>query len=135
MDMMYCKEVAEVIFKQLFISIDKWVFFSWGMRVQSCAYYNGMPTLQMLVSGAVHKGWVFISLNEGTDSYEVRLLDNDKKSVLQTHTDIFCDNLGSFVDSLVERPSNLSDDEYKELADADTQAKLAEEMAIFNGDD
>ena len=134
MDMTYCREVAETIFNQLFFSIDKWVFFSWGMRVKACTYFNGMPTLKMLVSGAVHKGWVYISLDEGSDSYEVRLLDNEEKNILQVHSDIFCDEVGALVDSLVERPNDISDEEYNAIASADTQAKLAEEMAIFNGE-
>ena len=116
------REYANTIYKQLFISIDKYVYWSWGVSKRYYAEYEGMPTLMLRVSGAVHKGWVYISLNQGKDLYEVRTL-NVRKVVKQTVTDCYDDNIGLIVDGLVERPSSWTDEQYKKHANADTQHK------------
>ena len=41
------------------------------------------------------------------------------------YDDIYCDQLGSFIDSLIERPSGISDQEYAKIAMADTEKKMA----------
>ena len=87
-----------------------------------------MPTLMLKVSGVVHKGWVYISLNEGKDLYEVRLLNSDRE-VVDMVDEVYFDNLGSLVDSMIERPIGMSDEEYEELAVADSMAKAATEYA------
>ena len=74
-----CYEIAKTINEQLFWSIDKWTYFSWGVSKKVFTFYNDMPSLMMRVSGAIHKGWVVISLNEGSDTYEVRLLNVRKE--------------------------------------------------------
>lgn len=76
------------------------------------------------VSGAIHKGWVYISLNEGKDLYEVRTL-NVRKNVKDTVIDCYDDNIGLIIDGLVERPENLTDVQYAKIANADTRRKLA----------
>lgn len=119
-----CYQVAKTINEQLFWSIDKWTYFSWGVSAKMITFWEEMPSLMMKVSGAVHKGWVVISLNEGADAYEVRLLNN-KKEEKAKYEDIYCDQLGSFIDSLVERPSGISDQEYAKIAMADTEKKMA----------
>lgn len=124
MDKEYVMSVAKTIQSQLFWSIDKWVFFSWGVRVKQAMVYEGMATLALRVSGAVHKGWVYISLNEGKDCYEVRLLNVARTKVKRTLDEVYCDNLGEIIDSLVERKAEWSDEQYKQKAMRDSARKM-----------
>ena len=70
-----------------------------------------MPTLGINVSGLQHKGWVYISLNEGMDLYEINLLTSNYR-VLKTIEEVYCDQLAQIVDELVERPAGMTDFEY-----------------------
>lgn len=119
-----CYEVAKTINEQLFWSIDKVVYWCWGVSKKVFTFYNDMPSLMMKVSGAIHKGWVVVSLNEGSDTYEVRLL-NDKKEEKAKYDDIYCDQLGSFIDGLIERSPSMTDEEYGKVAMADSEKKMA----------
>ena len=123
-DRQRCYEIAKTINEQLFWSIDKWTYFSWGVSTKLITFWNEMPSLMLKVSGAIHKGWVVISLNEGADTYEVRLLNN-KKEEKAKYEDIYCDQLGSFVDGKIERAPAMTDDEYKKIAMADIRKKMA----------
>lgn len=120
------KEVIEKvneIYKQLFLSIDRMVYWSWGVSKKVALIYKDMPTLAMKVSGALHKGWVYICLNEGADVYEVFLLNNRMREI--KHLDeVYCDELGVTIDGLIERAPEISDKEYKEFAFADSEMKL-----------
>lgn len=119
-----CFQIAKTINEQLFWSIDRTVYWSWGVSKKMFTFYNEMPSLMLRVSGAIHKGWVVVSLNEGSDTYEVRLL-NVKKEVKAVYTDVYCDELGSFIDDKVERPVHLSDEEYDKIAMEDSRLKMA----------
>lgn len=119
-----CYEVAKTINEQLFWSIDVPTYWSWGVSKKVFTYHNDMPSLMMRVSGVIHKGWVVISLNEATDSYEVRLL-NVSKDEKAKYEDIYCDQLGSFIDGLIERAPGMSNKEYGKLAKADSEKKMA----------
>lgn len=116
-------DVAKTINEQIFWSIDKWTFFSWGVSKKIAMTYNNMPSLRLRVSGLVHKGWVTISLDEGRDCYIITLQDV-RGNVKSTHDEVYCDELGDRIDQLVEKPSEMSYDRYMELAKADTQRKL-----------
>ena len=123
-----CYEVAKTINEQLFWSIDVPTYWSWGVSKKLFTYYNYMPSLMMRVSGVIHKGWVVISLNEASDAYEVRLLNVSKEEKAK-YEDIYCDNLGSFIDGLIEKAPGQSMEEYGKLAKADSDKKMA--MAEF----
>ena len=123
-----CKAIAAEAHNQLFCSITPVIYHSWGVYWKTYGFYEGMPTLMLKVSGVVHKGWVYISLNESKDLYEVRLLTSDRK-VVDMIDDVYFDNLGSLVDSMVERPVGMSDEEYEELAMADSMAKAMQDNA------
>ena len=125
MEKEYVLSVANTLFSQLFWSITKNVFFSWGVSKKIATVYEEMPTLAMKVSGAIHKGWVYASYNEGNDQYEIRLL-NDKLEVIGEKHDCFCDNVGELIDSLIERPGDMSTDDYYKMAMADSFKKFAE---------
>lgn len=108
-----CYDICKETHSQLFWSIDRPTYWSWGVSKLNYCYYNEMPTLCMKVNGCLHKGWVYISLDEGADTYEVRLLDL-KKTEVQCVTDVYCDNMGSLIDGLVERATGISTEEYRE---------------------
>lgn len=128
----YTNEELAAIAKETFNTIkagleSQWVYFSWGVSKMYYTEYEGMPTLMLRVSGVYHKGWVFVSLNEGVDYYEVRLMDVHKqlKKGTEPFTDIFCEDLGNLIDRLVER-GMTSEEEYRKLAAQDTNRKLAQ---------
>lgn len=115
---------VQQIHSQLLWSIDMNVYFSWGVSKLIATTYQDMPTLCMKVSGAIHKGWVYISLNEGKDLYEVRLV-NDLKKVTKFSDDVYADDLGALIDSLIERPDGMSDEEYGKIAFEDSMKKCS----------
>ena len=53
-----------------------------------------------------HKVWVYISLNEGLDLYEITLLTSNYR-VLKTIEEVYCDQLAQIVDELVERSPGM----------------------------
>ena len=115
--------IANTINQQIGLTANIIVQLTWGVSKRLATIYKGMATLKLRVSGAVHKGWVYISLNQGTDTYEITLTDvhgNIKNEL----TDIYFDQLGTLIDSLVERPANMTDNEYAEIAMADSKKKL-----------
>lgn len=117
-----CGAIAQEAHRQLFWSIDKWTYFSWGVSKRQYVFYNDMPSLMMRVSGVIHKGWVIVSLDEGSDTYTVTL-QSVRKEVKKVVEDVYADTLGSLIDSLVERAEGLSDDEYSSKAMADSERK------------
>ena len=123
-----CKAIAAEAHNQLFCSITPVIYHSWGVYWRTYGFYEDMPTLMLKVSGAVHKGWVYVSLNEGKDLYEVRLLNKDRE-VVALVDEVYFDDLGSLIDSMIERPIGMSDEEYEELAMADSIAKATTEYA------
>lgn len=105
--------VAREINNQILWSISISDYFSWGVSKKVASVYKDMPTLILKVNGLIHKGWVYISLNEGRDVYEVRLMNNRLEEV-KLIEDVYCDNLGRVIDANVERPLEMSHEEYCE---------------------
>ena len=101
-EMAACKSVATVIYQQIIAGIGMCKFGSWGCSKKFYTYYNNRPSLMLFVSGASHKGWVLVSLDEGTDTYIVTLLteDNELKRVIN---DVYCDSVGDIIDENVEQ--------------------------------
>lgn len=123
MDIEYVKQVATTAWRQLFWSVTMPVVLSWGVSKKCCTTYNEMPTLMLKVSALVHKGWVYISLNEDKDVYEVRLM-NTKNECIKTIDEVYCDQLGETIDQLIEKPSSMTEEEYSQKAMADSNAKM-----------
>lgn len=119
----YVKQVASTAWQQLFWSVKPAVVMSWGVSKKFCSTYSGMPTLMLRVSALVHDGWVYVSLNEGKDVYEVRLMDT-KHECVKTIEEVYCDQLGSIIDELIEKPASMTEEEYYEKAMADSNAKM-----------
>lgn len=118
-----CNKIAQQAHLSLFCSITKDVYFSWGVSKVGYGFYEGMPTLIMQVSGLLHKGRVLVSLNEGKDVYEVRLQDNEH-NIIKTIDEVYFDNLGSLIDSIVEHPTGISNEEYLKRAMEDSRQKM-----------
>lgn len=97
--------------RQLMWNVDIATFFSWGVNKMKILLFRDMPTLGINVSGLQHKGWVYISLNEGLDLYEITLLTSNYR-VLKTIDEVYCDQLAQIVDELVERSPGMTDAEY-----------------------
>jgi len=102
---------AQVILQQIRATTPINVFFSWGISKISETTYKGMQTLVLKVNGFQHKGLVYITLNEGADLYEITLFKIDWQ--IKKHlTDVYCEDLGMLLDSLIERPESQSDADY-----------------------
>ena len=120
--------VANVIIDQLKATTDINVLMSWGVRGHGAGYVRGrdgieMPCLILDVSGLIHTGRVIVALNEGDDVYEVALYDVRGNRVGDWIGDVSCEMLGSLLDSLIERPKGMTDDDYKEMSELDSFIK------------
>lgn len=124
MEQEFVLKITNEINRQIRCSVTTDVVISWGVSKRMATVYNDMATLALRVSGVLHKGWVYVSLDEGRDVYIVTLLSADKKKVVSVHDDVYCEDLGSLIDSLVERKTEWTDEEYKKLALADSENKL-----------
>lgn len=84
---------------------------SWAMQRPTATHYAGAPALVFEVNALQHTGRVVVSLDEGSDLYDVRTL-SDKGETLQERTGVFCDDLAAQIDEMVERPEGMTDAEY-----------------------
>lgn len=134
MDKEFIMATAKTIEQQILWSINKWEYLSWGISKKVAIEYEGMATLALRVSGAVHKGWVFISLNDGMDCYEVRLLNVARNKVKRTLEEVYCDNLGEVLDGLIERKTEWTDEQYKNKAARDSAKKMGVDVVGISKD-
>lgn len=124
MEQEFLMKIANEINRQIRCGVTADVIMSWGISKRIATVYQDRSTLALCVSGVLHKGWVYISLDEGRDCYVVTLLSADKCKVIKVREEVYCEELGSVIDNLVERKEGWSDDMYKELAFADSERKL-----------
>ena len=73
----HCREVAAATICSIAGRDGKYVLKKLGCSKTSYTLYNNMPTLVLKVAGEQHQGWVFVSLEEGKNSYVVSLLNED----------------------------------------------------------
>ena len=102
--------IAETILKQIFATTDLNVILSWGINPQKIksVTHNGNYGLYIHVNGFNHRGGVTIMLDKCTDSYYIII--NDKV----VRTDLSADMLGAVLDDLIEKPINMTEEEYRE---------------------
>lgn len=124
MEQEFLMRVANEINSQIRCGVTADVVMSWGVYKRIATVYNDMATLALLVSGVLHKGWVYVSLDEGRDCYIITLLSVDRETVVGVRDEVYCEELGSVIDSLVERKQEWTDEEYKKLAMEDSEKKL-----------
>lgn len=116
------------VFSQIIHGVGEAVVMSWGIREIAAAEIVGRegyvwPSLVLHVSGLIHTGLVVVALNEGTDTYEIQLRTSENAPKSDWLTDVYCDELGSRIDALVERPSDMSDEDYERLSTLDSFLK------------
>lgn len=81
MEKEFLMQVTNEINRQIRCGVTADVVLSWGVYKRIATVYNSMATLALRVSGVLHKGWVYVSLDEDKDVYIVTLLSADKKKV------------------------------------------------------
>ncbi len=124
MEQEFLMKIANEINRQIRCGVTADVIMSWGISKRIATVYQDRATLALRVSGVLHKGWVYVSLDEGRDCYVVTLLSADKSKVIKVRDEVYCEELGSAIDNLVERKERWTDDMYKKLAFADSERKL-----------
>lgn len=79
------------------------VIMSWGLDPSKARVIdNGM---EIYVQGFLHKGFVQITLNEGTDLFEIKLLSEERETV-KFIEDVFLDCLVNTLDENIEKCEN-----------------------------
>lgn len=131
----FLMQFANTVLHQIVAGVGQFVVMSWGVRghgIGTVSKDDGtqMPCVILKVSGLIHTGLVVIALNEGADTYEVQLRDNDGNVVGDWRTDVYCDELGALIDSLIERPDGMSDDDYERESSRDSYLKMLEDEAV-----
>lgn len=124
MEQEFLIRVANEINRQIRCGVTMSVQMSWGVSKRIATIYENRATLALRVSGVLHKGWVYISLDEGRDCYVITRLSPDKKKVVSVRDEVYCEELGSVIDNLVERKEEWTDEEYEKLAMADSDQKM-----------
>lgn len=121
MEQEFLMRIANEINRQIRCGVTMSVQMLWGVSKRIATIYKNRATLALRVSGVLHKGWVYISLDEGRDCYVITLLSSDKKKVVSVRDEVYCEELGSVIDNLVERKEEWTDEQYEKLAMADSE--------------
>ena len=124
MEQEFLMRIANEINRQIKCGVTINVQMSWEVSKRMATIYENRATLALRVSGVLHKGWVYISLDEGRDCYVITLLSPDKKKVASVRDEVYCEELGCVIDNLVERKEEWTDKEYEKLAMADSEQKM-----------
>lgn len=99
-DKTHILSVAEEIRQQLVGLTSPNVLMSWEISQLTATVIDNMPALRFKVNGRLHKGQVFIALNEGIDYYEIYLADDKGKRKIAY--DIDFTQLGDVIDNAIE---------------------------------
>lgn len=86
------------------------IVWSWGFHNPK-PFENG---LSFKVQGFLHKGWVIVEYNEGSDLFDIKLL-NDQLKEIKSIESIYLDQLINIIDDMVECCENYDQkvkDEY-----------------------
>ena len=79
------------------------VIMSWGLDPSKARVIdNGM---EIYVQGFLHKGFVQITLNEGTDLFEIKLL-SEERELVKFIEDVYLDCLVNTLDENIEKCEN-----------------------------
>ena len=96
----------------IFFSLEKSQVLSWGGTDHTAMWYKDKPSLRMKVNGMVHKGFVIVSYDEGTDTFEVFLLDG-RMNEIGHFPKTYADELGTLIDEHIERPRGVTEAQYR----------------------
>lgn len=112
-DRKHILSVAEEIRRQLVGLTAPNVLMSWGISQLATTLIDNMPALRLRVNGRLHKGEVFIALNEGVDYYEIYLADKNGRRRIAC--DIDFTQLGDVIDTAIE--SGTDKEEYNKFCE------------------
>lgn len=113
-DYEFCREVAATIWEQIKATAPLNVIFSWGISRKRYGFFKDeMPCLYIDVNGFEYAGTVAIAYNIGRDVYEIYTEDADTNKWTCNHNEVYCDEIGGVLDSIIERPTGLSDSDYR----------------------
>lgn len=132
MDNNYVERVAKTAWHQILGGVGASVAMSWGISrwfatEQECRDGVYKACLILQVSGLIHTGFVVVAYDGASDTYEVLLENLNGEPVGDWYADVYCDELGKLIDSLVEKPTDMSQEDYEELSSIDSFIKwLAE---------
>lgn len=117
------QQVAGIALMQIKQGVSQSVYWSWGVTDLMYKTYDNKHTLAMKVNGLIHKGWVYVCLNEATDTYTIYLINSKGKEKKKVE-DVYCDVLGDTIDKLIEKPAGLSERRYRRLVEEETRRIL-----------
>lgn len=112
-DKKHILSVAEEIRRQLVGLTAPNVLMSWGISQLAATVIDNMPALRLKVNGRLHKGEVYIALNEGVDYYEIFLANDEGKRKIAY--DIDFTQLGDVIDTAIE--SGTDKEEYNKFCE------------------
>ena len=120
--------VAEIIMQIIRRYTDINVIWSWGVRGYGAGYVADdkgiqQPCLVLNVGGLLHTGFVAV-YNGGGFSFSVGLFNDDGSMVGCWHHGVNAREVGAKIDELVEKPKDMTDEEYQRLAAADSEYKM-----------
>lgn len=106
-------KVAKIICKQI-TAAPAAIWQSWAMERPSALIWEGRAGLIFRVNGLQHRGDVVVTLDEGRDLYDVATLQDVDGEIITTRqqTGVYCDDLAHVIDTMVERPEGMTDEEY-----------------------
>lgn len=111
MEEQHAQHVAAVILSQIKSGAAASVWQSWGMEKPAAVILDDAPGLIFHVCGLIHKGRVIVALDEGNDLYNIILTDDEGHEAKRIEG-VFCDELAARIDAAVERPEDMTDDDY-----------------------
>lgn len=113
MDNSYAIRIATTIWQQLKDFTDYRILWSWGIENVRTAVRDNQAGVAFEVNGFLFAGTVMITLDEGADLYDICLIRDGEASVVRRG--VYCDELGSVIDAIVERTEGMPDDEYDRM--------------------
>lgn len=93
------------------------VVFGWGYSQPTAVRFRNRKALCFHVNGFLHRGFVVVALNEGTDLFEVYTLDENRQVLPGEETEVYFDTLVDTIDRMVET-SNANSLQYQKQVEA-----------------
>lgn len=109
----WARRIATVIYKQI-IASPAAIYESWGFEHPAAIVWEGRAGLIFRVNGLQHRGNVVVTLDEGRDLYDIVTLQEIDGETVTTKQQkgVFCEDLTQAIDTMVERPQFMTDEEY-----------------------
>lgn len=102
LDVNFINSTARTIRNQIFSS-DLNIVFSWGYHSAKADYFQNMASLSFLVQGFDFKGRIWVSYNEGMDTYKIYGRKQGWKEPKLLNDEVYCDTLVNDLDRIIEK--------------------------------